>query len=65
MTPRAFAISASGSWSWSEEGEDPDSRALAACQQNSKDPCQLYSIDNDVVWPRDMGGSGAKIAVSP
>ena len=63
MTPRAFAISASGSWSWSEEGEDPDSRALAACQQNSREPCQLYSVDDYVVWPRDMGiaaaGAGA------
>jgi dienelactone hydrolase len=63
MTPRAFAISASGAWSWSEEGEDPDSRALAACQQNSKTPCQLYSVDDYVVWPREMmvagGGAGA------
>lgn len=71
MTPRAFAISASGSWSWSEEGEDPDSRALAACQQNSKEPCQLYSVDDYVVWPRDMAvagtgtGTGNVIAASP
>ncbi len=49
-TPRAFAISGSGAWSWAEEGDDPASRALAACQKNSKLPCQLYSIDHDVVW---------------
>ena len=49
-TPRAFAISTSGAWSWAEEGDDPASRAVAACQKNSKLPCQLYSIDNDVVW---------------
>ena len=48
--PRAFAISGSGAWSWAEEGDDPASRALASCQKNSKLPCQLYSIDNDVVW---------------
>jgi hypothetical protein len=48
--PRAFAISASGSWSWAEEGDDPGSRAVAACQTNSKLLCQLYSIDTDVVW---------------
>ncbi len=49
-TPRAFAISGSGAWSWAEEGDDPAERALAACQKNSKQPCLLYSVDNDVVW---------------
>ena len=48
--PRAFAISGSGAWSWAEEGDDPASRAVAACQKNSKVPCQLYSVDNDIVW---------------
>ncbi len=48
--PRAFAISGSGAWSWAEEGDDPASRALASCQRNSEVPCQLYSIDHDVVW---------------
>ncbi len=57
--PRAFAISGSGAWSWAEEGDDPASRALAACQKNSKLPCQLYSIDNDVVW------SGESATVPP
>lgn len=51
--PRAFAISPSGSWSWAEEGEDPDSRALATCQLASAEPCQLYSVDKDIVWPAD------------
>jgi dienelactone hydrolase len=48
--PRAFALSASGAWSWAEDGDDPPSRALAACQKNSKLPCKLYSVDQDVVW---------------
>lgn len=48
--PRAFALSGSGAWSWAEEGDDPASRAVAACQKHSKLPCQLYSVDNDVVW---------------
>jgi dienelactone hydrolase len=52
-TPRAFAISGSGAWSWAEEGDDPASRALASCQKNSELPCQLYSIDRDVVWAAD------------
>jgi dienelactone hydrolase len=48
--PRAFAVSDSGAWSWAEDGDDPASRATAACQKNSKTPCRLYSIDQDVVW---------------
>lgn len=50
MTPRAFAVSPSGAWCWAEEGEDPDARALATCQQKSNQPCQLYSVDDYVVW---------------
>jgi dienelactone hydrolase len=62
MTPRAFAVSPSGAWCWAEEGEDPDARALAACAQKSKQPCQLYSVDNDVVWraqSASLGGNGS------
>lgn len=51
MMPRAFAVSASGAWGWAEEGEEPDHRALAACQRHSSQPCSLYSVDEDVVWP--------------
>lgn len=50
MTPRAFAVSPSGAWTWTEEGEDPDGRALATCSAKSKDPCRLYSVDDYVVW---------------
>ncbi|HEU4850984.1 MAG TPA: CocE/NonD family hydrolase [Telluria sp.] len=51
--PRAFAISPSGAWSWAEEGEDPESRALATCRQTSNSPCRLYSVDDNVVWEED------------
>jgi dienelactone hydrolase len=50
MTPRAFAVSPSGAWCWAEEGEDPDARALATCGEKSKQPCQLYSVDDQIVW---------------
>ena len=53
--PRAFALSASGAWGWAEEGESPDLRALASCQQLSNAPCQLYAVDDNVVW----NGAGA------
>jgi len=59
MTPRAFALSASGAWGWAEEGEDPDRRALSACQLKSSQPCRLYSVDDDVVWRGASGASGA------
>lgn len=50
MTPRAFALSASGAWGWAEDGEEPDARALAACQSKSTQPCRLYSVNDQVVW---------------
>ncbi|UUZ53457.1 hypothetical protein LP419_32350 [Massilia sp. H-1] len=50
MTPRAFAVSASGAWCWAEDGEDPDQRAISTCEKKSNEPCKLYSVDNDVVW---------------
>lgn len=50
MTPRAFAVSPSGAWCWAEEGEYPERRALATCEKNSNQPCQLYSVDDYVVW---------------
>ena len=57
--PRAFAISASGAWSWAEEGEDPESRALASCRQSSNTPCRLYAVDNAVVWQDDNAATTA------
>ncbi|MDC8756322.1 dienelactone hydrolase family protein [Janthinobacterium fluminis] len=58
MTPRAFALSASGAWGWAEEGEAPDQRAIAACQVKSSQPCRLYSVDDYVVWPAGMAAGG-------
>ncbi|MBY0240344.1 MAG: prolyl oligopeptidase family serine peptidase [Burkholderiaceae bacterium] len=50
QTPRAFAVSPTGAWGWAEEGEDPRRSALAACQSKSAQPCQLYTVDEAVVW---------------
>jgi hypothetical protein len=49
--PRAFAISPTGAWSWAEDGDDPEQSAVANCSKISREPCKLYSVDNDVVWP--------------
>jgi dienelactone hydrolase len=62
MTPRAFAVSASGAWCWAEEGEDPDARALATCSAKSDKPCRLYSVDEHVVWNPDLAEKAAVTA---
>lgn len=48
--PRAFALSPTGAWSWSEDGDDPAEQALADCQKHSAQPCRLYAVDRHVVW---------------
>jgi dienelactone hydrolase len=48
--PRAFAIGPTGAWGYATEGDDPAARALANCLKNSKEPCRLYAVDEDVVW---------------
>ena len=48
--PRAFAMSASGAWGWAEDGDDPAEAALQHCQKHAKDTCQLYAVNDQVVW---------------
>lgn len=61
---RAFAVSASGAWSWAEGGDDPMSVALANCRkENGNTPCQLYAVNNEVVW-HDKSGAASQTASS-
>jgi hypothetical protein len=62
MSPRAFALSPTGQWCWTEEGEDPDARALAICSAKSAQPCSLYSVDENVVWRGERGEPGTMTA---
>jgi dienelactone hydrolase len=48
--PRAFALSSTGAWSWAEDGDDPEQSAIANCNKISREPCKLYSVDDNVVW---------------
>lgn len=48
--PRAFAVSVSGAWSWAEDGDDPAQAALQQCQKHAKDTCQLYAVNDQLVW---------------
>lgn len=49
-SPRAFAVAPGGAWGWAEGGDDPLRRALDSCNRNGKGLCNLYSVDDDVVW---------------
>ena len=49
--PKAFAVSPHGSWAF-VSGESAAMRsALERCSHGfAKEPCQLYAVDDDVVW---------------
>jgi len=48
--PRAFAVSAEGAYGWASEGPDSLAAAILSCQQRAKSKCELYAVDDDVVW---------------
>jgi dienelactone hydrolase len=47
--PRAFAIGSKGAWGYAT-GDYVTGRALGFCQRSGQ-TCQLYAVDDDVVWP--------------
>jgi dienelactone hydrolase len=47
--PRAFAIGKTGAWAW-RTGENAVKEALDRCEHNGKRPCDLYAVDDAVVW---------------
>ena len=51
VPPKAFAVSPRGRWSY-RYGDPAAMRvALEHCGENEpKEPCQLYAVDDDVVW---------------
>jgi hypothetical protein len=51
-SPRAFAISSSGhAWAWNSSlVPDAAWRALARCAERAQEQCQLYAVDDAVVW---------------
>jgi dienelactone hydrolase len=52
VAPRAFAFSADGACGWAANSDDPSYYALRGCKSVSKQPCQLYLVDDVVVWPK-------------
>ena len=54
--PRAFAIAPTGSASLGSSGYDPVAFALNRCNRTVSTPqCQLYAVNNDVVWSGPAG----------
>ncbi|CAJ3372166.1 peptidase [Burkholderia pseudomallei] len=60
---RAFAVSSEGAWSWAEGGDDPMALALEGCRKQGAGACQLYAVDERVVW-RDAGTQTADESTS-
>jgi dienelactone hydrolase len=50
--PRVFVITPRGAAWTTATGFDPLARALKACR-NQADDCQVYAVDDDVVWRRN------------
>jgi len=59
--PKAFAVSRHGGWAW--RGGDPAAMrdSLERCTQaTGRDDCQLYAVDDDVVWQDERTASSAR-----
>ena len=48
-SPKAFALGSGGRLGYAS-GDDAMSNALGICQRRTGLPCNLYAVDNDVVW---------------
>ncbi|WP_157314461.1 hypothetical protein [Chitinibacter sp. GC72] len=52
VAPRAFAFGADGACGWVANSDNPSFYALKQCKSVAKQPCQLYLVDDVVVWPK-------------
>ncbi|MGD8851614.1 MAG: redoxin family protein [Gammaproteobacteria bacterium] len=60
---KAFAIAPGGVWAWQADAGSPEQAerlALKTCQENTRQKCVLYALNDDVVfdregWPRLWG----------
>jgi dienelactone hydrolase len=56
---RAFAVSTGGAWAWAEGGDNPLALALDRCAHQNAGACQLYAVDDRVVWRADAPATAA------
>ncbi|MFZ1538669.1 MAG: redoxin family protein [Chromatiaceae bacterium] len=57
LPPRAFAIAPGGAWGFSTETSSADlaeQEALANCQAQTRQSCQIYAADETVVFNQDL-----------
>ena len=50
--PRVFVISEKGNYAWEFGGGDPIDGALARCENRALIKCNIYAVDDFVVWQR-------------
>jgi dienelactone hydrolase len=55
--PRAYAVSGDGRCGFAGGLADAAEMAVQQCRTNAKEPCTLYAVDSDVVWPPDGKGT--------
>lgn len=58
-SPKAFALSPRGSWSYVDDDAKAMELALTLCRQYDPVSCQLYAVDNEVVYtafPQNTSG---------
>ncbi len=55
--PKAFALSLRGFWSYSLDDSDAISKALAGCRRSDPTSCQLYAVDDRVVYKPAAAGA--------
>ncbi len=52
--PKAFAISANGSWTWRSGVPGAMRQAIERCEQRARSKkCKLFAVDDDVVWTKE------------
>lgn len=49
-SPKAFAMSETGNYAWSSGRWDVTAKALERCRAIAEKDCQLYAVDDKVVW---------------
>lgn len=72
---KAFAIAPGGAWAWVSGNmsvEGAEAEALAACRQNTEQPCHLYAADDQVVFDEaawnsswNLHSSANQVAAAP
>lgn len=65
VSPKAMALSPRGPVAFRSDDADAMQKALAACKQMDELACQLYAVDDQVVYrPAEVGAGGIEVIMS-